>query len=158
MADFVFDESCYVRGLYAETTDRPDDWLASRLLQLLQVRHRWILTRAIEQAYYHQISRHARERGVNATALIRSFRDIEFDSDRCLSPGRLQSVPGKYDHNDDHMVEAAAAVRGSLLITLDRKLIADLVSEDIPSRHGFSVLDVAAAWRLLAADRPTRSG
>jgi hypothetical protein len=51
VADFVFDESCYIRGLYAERTDRAVDWLASRLLQVLQVRHRWILTRPVQRAY-----------------------------------------------------------------------------------------------------------
>jgi hypothetical protein len=47
------------------------------------------------------------------------------------------------------MVEAAAAVRGGLLITLDDRLAIALVREDIPIRYGFSVLDVAAAWHLL---------
>ncbi len=149
MADFVFDESSYIRGLYAERTGRDVDWLASRLLQLLQVQHRWILTRQIQIAYYRQVKRHVTERGVNATALIRSLRDIEFDASRCRWPGELRPVPGKYDHRDDHMVEAAAAVPGSLLITLDEKLIADLTREGIPSRYGFSVLDVSAAWLRL---------
>ncbi len=155
MADFVFDESCYIRALYAQRTDRDVDWLASRLLQVLQVQHRWILTEPIRRAYFHQIKKHAeQDRGVNALALIRSLRDVERDADRSCWPGKLRPVEGDYDHQDDHMVEAAAAVRGSLLITLDDKLIAQLTRERIPSKYGFSVLDVSAAWQLL---RP-RSG
>jgi hypothetical protein len=157
MADFVFDESCYIRGLYAQVTDRDDDRLASRLLQLLQVRHRWIITRAIRVAYFHQIKKHVKDRNVNALALIRSFRDIDLDTDRSHSPIGLRPVPGTYDHRDDHMVEAAAAVPGSLLITLDNKLIKDLTRDGIPSRCGFTVLDVSAAWRLLGP-RPDSAG
>jgi hypothetical protein len=76
MADFVLDENCYIRALYAQRTDQHVDWLASRLLQLLQTQHR-------------------------------------------------------------------------LLITLDNRLAAALIREDIPIRYGFSVLDVSAAWQLL---------
>src|SRR5258708_6030719 len=156
MADFVFDESSYIRGLYAQQTDRDVDWLASRLLQVLQVQHRWILTRRIREAYFHQIKRHVMERNVNALALIRSFRDIDYDASRSLSPADLPSVSGRdpgYDPRDDHMVEAAGAVRGSLLITLDYKLISDLTRMEIRPRWGFGVLDVPAAWQLL---RPKR--
>jgi hypothetical protein len=154
MADFVLDENCYIRALYAQRTDQHVDRLASHLLQLLQTQHRWILSGPIRRAYYHQIKKHARgDRGLNALALIRSLRDIEFDAGRSHSLDDLRPVPGDYDHDDDHMVEAAAAVRGSLLITLDNRLAAALIREDIPIRYGFSVLDVSAAWQLL---RPPR--
>lgn len=150
MVDFVFDENCYICAMRAERTDQSNDWLASRLLQLLQVRHRWILTTPIRRAYYHQIRMHAGgDRSRNALAQIRSLRDIEFDADRCRWLQDLEPVPGNYDHDDDHMVEAAAAVEGSLLITLDDRLRNALIGEDIPIRCGFSVLDVAGAWQLL---------
>jgi hypothetical protein len=150
MADFVLDENCYIRALYAQRTDRHADWLASRLLQLLQTEHRWILSWPILRAYLRQIKKHGSDdRSFNEMALKRSLHNVQRDMARCHWPADLRPVPGDYDHKDDHMVESAAAMRGSLLITLDDKLAAALIREDIPIRYGFSVLDVSAAWQLL---------
>jgi hypothetical protein len=152
VTDFVFDESSYIRGLYADRTGLEADRLASRLLQILQVEHRWILTIPILVKYLHQIKQHATDKGQNANALIRSPRDILRDSERhvFLDSTGLKPVPGQYDHNDDPMVEAAAAVPGSWLITLDNKLIRQLSRAGIPHRYGFAVFDVGAALDRLS--------
>jgi hypothetical protein len=156
VADFVFDENSYIRALYAERTTREPDLIAVRLLQCLQVGHRWILSQRIKQAYYRQFKRHALEHGRLSNDLIRSLRDVLFDSQAHLTLDELERVPGNYDHNDDHMVEAAAAVPGSILITLDGRLRRALRDEGIPERYGFVVADVTEAWRLLCNPSPAQ--
>jgi hypothetical protein len=152
VADFVFDESCYIRGLYAETTHLAEDLAAARLLQCLQVHHRWILTEPIMSAYYRQFKKHVADNGRIASELVRSMRDVLRSIDSHRIQQRLEPIPGAYDHDDDHMVEAAAAVPGCLLITLDRKLIAALAVEGIPGRYGFEVLDVTVALARLCGE------
>jgi hypothetical protein len=154
VSNVVVDENVYIRGLYAERTEQEADILAARLLQCLQVGHRWVLSRPILAAYYRQFKKHASTHGRIESALTRSLRDILLDSDAHVMLPETQQVPGLYDHDDDHMVEAAAAVPGCALITLDGRLRDALITAGIPGQFGFEVLDVRGAWERMCEPLP----
>src|SRR5713226_1520605 len=49
--DFVLDEDIYQRAMEAECTEMNFDLRAARVVDILQVDHRWVISPAVEVAY-----------------------------------------------------------------------------------------------------------
>lgn len=146
MADFVLDENVYVRGMLSEDTMEAGDRDAASLIHCLQLRHRWIVSLDVLIAYYRHFSRFGGDKGVVAHTLMTSLKLVLIDSDRHKLVTGPSTIPGDYDHDDDHIVSAVATTPGSVLITLDVRLRAALARGGIDTSYQFRTVDVATAW------------
>ncbi|GAC1403153.1 MAG: hypothetical protein NVSMB52_17140 [Chloroflexota bacterium] len=148
MHDVVLDENVYIRALESECTGLAEDHRASRVVQLVQDRHRWVFTHGVLTAYRRQFNAISCK-GSMATRLIVSLKDV-FVDERCfLFIDTVDIVPGRYDPQDQHVVAAAAHGPNSYLVTLDMRLRNALESADIPKTYGFHVVDLETAEALL---------
>jgi hypothetical protein len=141
VADIVLDEDVYVFALESEGTDDLEYIASARLVTCLQQRHRWIVTPAINAAYRRQFARQRRPRGSVASGMMVSLDDVLFDAQRSLWINDAPEIEGPYDPSDRHVVAAAGAVRGAILVTSDGRLTDSLVAEQTAENHGFRVLD-----------------
>lgn len=148
MADVVLDENIYIQALNAECTQDASSYKAARIVAVVQQLHRWILSQDIIVSYRRQFSR-TTCRSVLTSQLMVSFNQVASDQTRTLILNAPPVIGGDYHHKDQHMVSAAAAVRGSYLITVDRRLSRQLETAGIPALHGFAVIDVEAALTIL---------
>jgi hypothetical protein len=148
VSDFVLDESVYIRALAAERTRSNDDERAAFLVHCLQVHHRWIMSADILTAYHRQFGLRVTTKDAVSHELMVSLKLVLADAAKYVVLHNPPRISGAYDHDDDHVVSAAAAgSNGTILITLDERLRASLSVNGIPAAHGFRVLDVDEAWR-----------
>jgi hypothetical protein len=140
MREVVLDETVYVKALRAECTRSSEDLLAAELVQHVQAQHRWVVTGRIFRAYKRQFS-WCKCKGLVTSALMKSLDQVLQHSSRSrlLTP-EPPDVEGDYHLKDRHVVSAAAAVQGSVLITDDVRLIEALTAEEIPRRYRFDVV------------------
>jgi len=145
MADVVLDETEWVRAILADT-DR-GDLGAARLVACIQQHHRWILTPSITAKYRNQYKSRVRgPAGPTALEMIKSFTAVLSDSRRCIQPDEdPPTVEGDYHRKDQHIVSAAAWVRGSVVVTSDRKLTNQLAMAELPRACGFQLLNTREA-------------
>jgi predicted nucleic acid-binding protein len=150
VADVVLDENVYIRALQAECSGEETDERSARIVGFVQANHRWIFTNDVVTAYLRQYSRNTC-RGVTSSRLITSLTSILADQGRCYFVENPPIVEGSYHRKDRHVVAAAAAVRDSYLVTMDRRLVQALEAAEIPAEHGFRVISVDIAEAILSA-------
>jgi hypothetical protein len=139
VSDVVVDESVWIRALFSECTLAESDLTCASLMGNVQVSHRWVMTFEIADCYWHQLAKVNCD-GITRAQLIRSLQAILHDSERLVWLDSVERVTGQFDTRDEHIVSAAAAVPGSVLLTLDGDLIGELLAAAIPSTRGFNVM------------------
>jgi hypothetical protein len=147
--DIVLDEDVYVFALQSEGKPTKDNLDAARFIDCLQRQHRWVWTCEIEAAYRRHFARRDFYRGPVASQLMKHFNEVIFDQARSLWIPNPPRVAGKYHDDDAHMVSAAAAVVGSVLVTSDDPLSRALRESGLAKECGFEVLDFPRALTVL---------
>ena len=137
-----------IRAIEADCTEDPADLRWAAALLHVQTAHRWVLTAEIQVAYLRQIHRTAC-RGVTSTRTIRSALEVAQSQDSSKWLDGWSVIEGDYDQDDAHVVGAAAAVAGSILITTDARLAEALLRSGVAARERFVVALLPEAARLL---------
>lgn len=153
MVDIVLDEDVYVFALESEGTEDPECKACVQFVSCLQQRHRWVVTPAVNAAYRRQFARRRRPHGSVASGLMVSFDDVLFDSARSLWVQEAHEIDGPYDPSDRHVVAAAGAAHGAVLVTSDGRLRDSLVQHHTTEENGFRVLDPFEALGELCESR-----
>ena len=151
MSDVVIDESVLVGALRVEMGAEAWHTAAAQLLLQVQERHRMVFSDDIARAYYRQISHISHKRSVAASTAIKSVTGVLYDGVRGLWVANPRRVVGEYDKDDQHVVGAAAAVAGSVLVTEDHRLRRALLDSGIAQRHRFTVVCVGEGVALLGS-------
>ncbi len=149
MRDIVLDEDVYVFALQSEGTAKQEDRQAAFFIDCLQRHHRWVLTHEIEAAYRKHFARGDFYRGPVAIGLMKHLNEVMFDQARSLWIPNPLRVAGNYHNDDVHMVSAAAAVAGSVLVTSDAPLRRALRETGLAEKCGFEVMDFPEALAIL---------
>jgi predicted nucleic acid-binding protein len=153
VADVVIDEWLLLRGLDAEHPATGLERESADLLAVVQTSHRWVMSDDIVDIYQRRLFQ-AQYKGAIWTRLRRSFIDTLVAASRLW----LRDVPhidGRYDQDDAAWVSAAAAApAGCLLVTGDRRLLAQLERTPLLEQHGFTACFVTDALALLDPRQP----
>ncbi len=149
MTDVVLDENIFIFGLESEGTSDPTHVAAARFVKCLQVNHRWVVSARVLVAYKHQFGIRRLMKGGMASELMSSFDGVLFDQDRHVWLHDPPVIPGSYEDRDQHIVSAASAAPGAVLVTSDRPLSVALAKDQIPQSKGFVVMSLVDALAVL---------
>jgi len=153
VADVVIDEWLLLRGLEAEQPAAGLERESADLLAVVQTSHRWVMTDDIVDIYQRRLYRAGYKGGI-WRQLLASFRATLVNASRLW----LHDVPhieGPYDQDDAPWVSAAAsAPTGCLLVTGDRRLLAQLERTELQRQHAFVAYFVTYARALLDPQQP----
>jgi hypothetical protein len=147
--DFILDEDIYQRAMEAECTERNFDLRAARVVDILQIAHRWVISPAVEVAYRRRFGQVACQ-GAFATLFMLRLNECLATQERSFLINDPPLIQGNHSDKDQHVVDAAAARdEGCYLITSDDPLRAALAADGTPEKHRFNCFGLRDTEMLL---------